>query len=99
MSNEFSRILTGQELTWAFREEEKEAQKSFDAFVDASNALAGSFLSEALHSGLGFAYYVSNVKTVELQGKDELEGKEIFELVQLLQKGASYTRNLAGNPG
>ena len=92
MSNELSRILTGQELTWAFREEEKVAQESFDGFTDASNSLAGSLLSEALHSGLGFAYYVSNVKTVELKGRKGLERKEIFELVQLLQKGASYTK-------
>ena len=92
MSDEFLNILTGQELTCAFREEERKAQESFDDFFDASNSLAGSFLSEALHSGLGFAYFVSNVKFVELKGKEELERKEIFELVELLQKGASYTR-------
>ena len=68
MSDEFLNILTGQELTCAFREEERKAQESFDDFIDASNSLAGSFLSEALHSGLGFAYFVSNVKFVELKG-------------------------------
>ena len=92
MSDEFLNILTGQELTCAFREEERKAQESFDDFIDASNAPAGSFLSEALHSGLGFAYFVSNVKFVELKGREELESREIFELVQLLQKGASHTR-------
>ena len=86
MSDEFLNILTGQELTLAFREEERQAQESFDNFIDASNSIAGSFLSEALHSGLGFAYFVSNSKI----GKSE--GKEIFELVELLQKGASHTR-------
>lgn len=92
MSDEVSRILTGQELTSAFRQEEKDAQESFDGFIDASNSPAGSLLSDALHSGLGFAYYVSNVKTVELKESIGSEGIKTFELLQLLQKGASYTR-------
>ena len=79
-------LFTGQELTCAFRDEERKAQESFDGFIDASNSLAGSFLSDALHSGLGFAYFVSNLNT------REPGGEEIFELVQLLQKGASHTR-------
>ena len=86
VSDEFLNILTGQELTCAFRDEERKAQESFDGFIDASNSLAGSFLSDALHSGLGFAYFVSNLNT------REPGGKEIFELVELLQKGASHTR-------
>ena len=92
MSSEFSLIPTGQELTYAFREEETKAQKSFDNFVDSSNSSAGSFLSEALHKAVGFAYYASNAKKEELKGIEELEGKAIFELVELLQKGASYAR-------
>ena len=86
MSEESSLSPTGQELTWALREEERRAQELFETYIDASNFPAASTLSEVLHKGLGFVYLVTNAQ----QGK--LGGKEKFGLVELLQKGASYTR-------
>ena len=86
MSSESSLLPTGQELTSTLREEERQAQELFDASIDASNSLAAGTLSDALHRGLGYAYCVANA-----QG-GKLREKEIFELVELLQKGASYTR-------
>ena len=86
MSGEYPFLPTGQKLALAFREEERKAQERFDALINASDSLAATNLFEALHRGLGFMYYVVNAH------RGRLGEKEIFELVELLQKGASYTR-------
>ena len=86
MSNDDLQIPTGQELSSFFQEEERRARGMFQDWTEASNSPAASKLSDALHTALGFAYFVANA-----QG-GKLGEKRTFELVELLQKGASYGR-------
>ena len=86
MSSDHPLFPTGQEFTSLFQEEERRARAKFDVWTDASNSLAASNLADALYEALGFAYFVANA-----QG-GKLGDKKTFELVELLQKGASYAR-------
>ena len=86
MSNDALQFPTGQELSSLFQEEERRARAVFQDWTDASNSPAASKLSDALQTALGFAYYVSNAK------RDNQGEKKTFELVELLQKGASHGR-------
>lgn len=86
MSNDDLQMPTGQELSSLFQEEERRDRGMFQDWTEASNSPAASKLSDALHTALGFAYFVANA-----QG-GKLGEKRTFELVELLQKGASYGR-------